>query len=150
VRAWANSRSRWRRSRSSRSRAWRQGSGSTASSSINRIGRAAQPRSGIHTGPAGQVTCGQARRWRSATLTNRGDGRARGAPILLYPNTPLAAWFEVKGTFPGPEELRKAQALSQGTGLRVYVYFAELGLPAPATLADMSAEEFMDHEEERF
>lgn len=57
-------------------------------------------------------------------------------------------WFEVKGRFPSSAELLKAQKLARGTGLSVYVYFEELALPAPADLAEMTEEEFFDHEEE--
>ena len=68
--------------------------------------------------------------------------------FLLYPDTRTAMWFEVKGRFPGPEEVRKAQALAKGTGLPAYVYFAELALPAPASLAEMTSyEEFTAREE---
>lgn len=68
--------------------------------------------------------------------------------FLLYPNTQIAMWFEVKGKFPSPEELRKAQGLSRGTGLPTFIYFGELAVPAPASLAEMSIGEFMDDDEE--
>lgn len=68
--------------------------------------------------------------------------------FLLYPGTQNAMWFEVKGRFPSSAELLKAQKLARGTGLSVYVYFEELALPAPADLAEMTEEEFFDHEEE--
>lgn len=68
--------------------------------------------------------------------------------FLLYPDTPTAMWFEVKGQFPSREELLKAQALCVGTKLPTCVYFAELALPAPAHLAGMTYAEFNNHAEE--
>ena len=56
-------------------------------------------------------------------------------------------WFEVKGQFPSEEEVRKGQALSTGTGIPTYIYFAPLRLPAPAALAEMTYDQFMEHEE---
>lgn len=64
--------------------------------------------------------------------------------FLLYPDTPNAMWFEVKGKFPRPEELGKAQALSTSTGLPAHVYFAEPAIPAPDSLTEMTYDEFMN------
>ncbi|WP_394617150.1 hypothetical protein JNUCC0626_47325 [Lentzea sp. JNUCC 0626] len=74
-----------------------------------------------------------------------GDAGAYLPDFQLYPNTELAMWFEVKGEFPTDVEVRKAQALSTGTGLRTCIYFGEVDLPAPASLTNMSLNEFVDH-----
>jgi hypothetical protein len=67
--------------------------------------------------------------------------------FLLYPDTPTAMWFEVKGKLPDSGELAKARALSAGTGLPAFVYFAEFAVPAPEHLAEMSYEEFVGHQD---
>jgi hypothetical protein len=66
--------------------------------------------------------------------------------FLLYPDTPTAMWFEVKGKLPDSSELAKAQAPSTGTGLPAFVYFAELAIPAPEHL-EMTYEEFVGHQD---
>lgn len=49
--------------------------------------------------------------------------------FLLYPNTDLATWFEVKGKFPTETELNKAELLSRATSTRTFVYFGECRVP---------------------
>ncbi|GAA1606930.1 hypothetical protein GCM10009804_73650 [Kribbella hippodromi] len=76
-----------------------------------------------------------------------GDAGTYLPDFLLYPDTTDALWFEVKGGFPRSDEIRKSQALSAGTGIRAFIYYAPLGLPAPDSLKSMSADEFTTREE---
>ncbi|TDW90515.1 hypothetical protein EV137_4334 [Kribbella pratensis] len=76
-----------------------------------------------------------------------GDAGAYLPDFLLYPDTTDAVWFEVKGGFPRSDEIRKGQALSAGIGIRAFIYYAPLGLPAPDSLKSMPADEFTTREE---
>jgi hypothetical protein len=59
-------------------------------------------------------------------------------------------FFEVKGESPNREELAKAAALTEQSKLPVYVYFAEVRLPAPASLAGMDQNTYFDALEQEF
>lgn len=56
--------------------------------------------------------------------------------------TPSDLFFEVKGIKPTQPELAKAEALCEQSALPVYVYYADVGLPAPEGLTAMDAETF--------
>lgn len=59
--------------------------------------------------------------------------------FLVYPNAPGAFWLEIKGRSPDLEDRRKAAALSVTTGLKAYIYFAEVEVPASADLQCMTS-----------
>lgn len=70
-----------------------------------------------------------------------GNGNAYLPDFLIYPNSHRAFWFEVKGTFPTRREVRNAESLAEGTGLKAYVYYGRLEAPSPhLTNADLRAE----------
>ena len=64
--------------------------------------------------------------------------------------TPAEHFFEVKGVTPTREELAKAAALTEQSKLPVYVYYADVRLPAPADLADMGHDTYFDALEQEF
>jgi hypothetical protein len=78
---------------------------------------------------------------------NLGEAGAYLPDFLIRPNTADALWFEVKGRFPTEDEIRKAQALSVGTGIRSCVYFGPIGMPAPADLYELSFDQYGDRED---
>lgn len=51
--------------------------------------------------------------------------------FLVWPDTEIAFWLEIKGGFPSEEELTKAHGLAQGSAIRTYVYWAKPEAPAP-------------------
>lgn len=51
--------------------------------------------------------------------------------FLVYPNTDGAFWLEIKGVFPGDDELAKARGLAEGSGIPAFVYWAKPEVPAP-------------------
>jgi hypothetical protein len=53
-------------------------------------------------------------------------------------------FFEVKGVAPTPGELAKAEALCEQSKLPVYVYYADVRLPASAQLCEMSEKTYLD------
>lgn len=58
--------------------------------------------------------------------------------------TPAEHFFEVKGVKPSREELAKAEALCEQSGLPVYVYYADVRLPAGADLCGMSGKTYLE------
>jgi len=62
--------------------------------------------------------------------------------------TPSELFFEVKGKKPTREELAKAEALTVQSKLPVYVYFEQVKLPAPASLATMDRETYFEYIEQ--
>lgn len=58
--------------------------------------------------------------------------------------TPAGHFFEVKGVTPTREELAKAEALCEQSKLPVYVYYADVQLPASAQLCEMSEKTYLD------
>jgi hypothetical protein len=79
-----------------------------------------------------------------------GDAGAYLPDFLIYPNAENAMWFEVKGTFPTEQEVRKGQALSTGTNIPTCIYFGPLDLPAPASLTEMTLDDYLDRKEQWF
>jgi hypothetical protein len=59
------------------------------------------------------------------------DGKPYLPDFLIHPDTPYATWFEVKGKFPTSDEIDKARMLAEGTGIRTYLYFGGVEVPAP-------------------
>lgn len=59
------------------------------------------------------------------------DGAPYLPDFLVYPDSGQAFWLEIKGTFPSAEELAKAKGLAEGTGIRAFVYWGEVSVPAP-------------------
>lgn len=59
-------------------------------------------------------------------------------------DTPADHFFEVKGVTPTREELAKAEALCEQSGLPVYVYYADVRLPADVDLCGMTHKTYMD------
>lgn len=72
------------------------------------------------------------------------DGKPYLPDFLLYPDTDLAFWLEIKGTLPSDEELAKAQGLANGTGINAYLYFAKPEAPAPDLSHIATMSEYMD------
>ncbi|WP_159943326.1 MULTISPECIES: hypothetical protein [unclassified Nocardiopsis] len=72
------------------------------------------------------------------------DGKPYLPDFLVYPNTDLEFWLEIKGTFPSDEEIEKAQGLAEGTGIRAFVYFTKLEVPAPEMSQITTMSEYMD------
>ena len=58
------------------------------------------------------------------------DGRPYLPDFLVWPGTELAFWLEIKGQFPGQEELDKAQGLAEGSEIPAYVYWGKPEVPA--------------------
>lgn len=67
------------------------------------------------------------------------DGTPYLPDFLVWPDTDLAFWLEIKGTFPTDDELAKARGLAEGTETDTYVYWGKLEAPAPnlSHLTDM-------------
>jgi hypothetical protein len=53
-------------------------------------------------------------------------------------------FFEVKGVAPTPGELAKAEALCEQSKLPVYIYYADVRLPAGADLCGMTEKTYLD------
>jgi hypothetical protein len=58
--------------------------------------------------------------------------------------TPAEHFFEVKGVAPTPGELAKAEALCEQSKLPVYVYYADVRLPADAGLCGMTEQTYRE------
>lgn len=69
------------------------------------------------------------------------DGSTYLPDFLVYPDTDLAFWFEVKGSHPTGKELAKAQGLATGTGRTVYVYFGAVEPPGIGLTRAIGADE---------
>ena len=72
------------------------------------------------------------------------DGVPYLPDFLIYPDTEIATWFEVKGKFPTREELAKAADLAQGTGIRTLLYFRPVEQPAPGLSRITTWDEYFD------
>jgi hypothetical protein len=59
------------------------------------------------------------------------DGKPYLPDFLLNPGTPQQTWLEIKGQFPDPDEIAKAEALARETGIRTYLYFGPCEQPGP-------------------
>jgi hypothetical protein len=59
------------------------------------------------------------------------DGKPYLPDFLIWPNTDLASWLEIKAVFPTDDELAKAKSLAEGSGITAYVYWAKPEPPAP-------------------
>jgi hypothetical protein len=51
--------------------------------------------------------------------------------FLVWPNTDMAFWLEIKGACPNDDELAKARGLAEGSGITAYVYWGKPEAPAP-------------------
>lgn len=69
------------------------------------------------------------------------DGTPYLPDFLVWPNTDLAFWLEIKGVFPNDDELAKARGLAEGTGIPAYVYWAKPEPTAP-DLSHLSNHEY--------
>lgn len=58
--------------------------------------------------------------------------------------TPAECFFEVKGEAPTPDELAKAAALCEQSKLPVYVYYADVRLPAGGDLCGMTEQTYLN------
>jgi hypothetical protein len=58
------------------------------------------------------------------------DGVPYLPDFLIYPGTEFQTWVEIKGQFPDDAEIKKAAKLAEGTGIRTYLYFGEVEIPA--------------------
>ncbi|MFJ4925324.1 hypothetical protein [Streptomyces sp. NPDC088736] len=59
------------------------------------------------------------------------DGRPYLPDFLVWPDTELAFWLEIKGQFPGQDELDAARGLAEGTQIPAIVYWGKPQPPAP-------------------
>jgi hypothetical protein len=62
--------------------------------------------------------------------------------FLLYPNTDLCHWFEVKPNFVSRKGIGRAIDLADGTGIPTVLYFGGLNLPAPGLSATVDESSF--------
>lgn len=72
------------------------------------------------------------------------DGIPYLPDFLLYPETDLATWFEVKGKFPEKDELAKTEALARNTGITAYLYFGPCEQPGAGLSRIRTLEEFFE------
>ncbi|MFF9861127.1 PDDEXK family nuclease [Streptomyces tendae] len=77
------------------------------------------------------------------------DGQPYLPDFLVWPDTDCAFWLEIKGTFPGKDELTKARGLAQGTGITAYVYWAKPEPPAP-DLSHLTDSEYCGFDEDGY
>lgn len=69
------------------------------------------------------------------------DGTPYLPDFLVHPNTDGAFWLEIKGVFPGDDELAKARGLAEGSGVPAFVYWGKPEAPAP-DLSHLTADQF--------
>lgn len=77
------------------------------------------------------------------------DGVPYLPDFLVYPNTDLAFWLEIKGTFPDGDELAKAKGLAEGSGIPAYVYWAKPEAPGPE-LVHLTEEQYLGAERDGY